>query len=282
MIAGAGTASGVAIYDAQDGARLWSRLDLAGVWWRDGILLSTKDAAALVELDPATGDVVRELVAAEEGMTIMNGSSAEVILCSKASRGGTDYSDQQSRTYRCVKAEKGEVLWERDVAADVWRVSEGRSPQPIMYLIPGSLGESWIGRWHDDTFACSRTDGRVLWWAPYRCGSVASVHDGRVFGMDEGGVFHVLDERTGKLLARHDGTGLEGAMFPGPAAMLGPYAVYGMESGHVAVFDPRDGRLVWSKRHKSGTPNVGVVEGRVYVTTEKGELLVYEPTGPIE
>lgn len=281
LLAGAGTSGGVAVFDAGAGTLVWSRLDLAGLFTRAGKLVS-RAGARLVDLDPATGTELRELPIGEK-MRIMNLADSEVVL-------GPDHplldernsSYELSRPYCCVSLETGGVLWVRNLAAEAWRGSVGRAPKPVRNVVPGSTGESWIGRWHDDTFACSRKDGSLLWWAPYSCGLRADVQGGRVFGMDEGGVFHVLDEHTGKLLARHDGAGLDGAMFPRPGVMLGPYAVYGMESGHVAVFDPRDGRLVWSKRHKAGTPNVGVVDGRVYVTTEKGDLLVYEPTRPIE
>jgi outer membrane protein assembly factor BamB len=280
LVAGMGTTSGVAVFDGETGALIWSRRDLAGLFTHGDQLLS-EAGAKLVELDPETGAEIREFFIGER-MWMMDVAGSEVVL-------GPDhglFDDQNrsyelSRPYRCLSLETGEVLWERNIASEAWQASVGQTPHFVTNLVPGSMGVSWIGCWRDNTFACSRKDGSLLWFAPYRCG-LARVKDGRVFGMDEGGVFHVLDERTGELLARHDGAGLEGAMFPRPAAMLGPYAVYGMESGHVAVFDPRDGRLVWSKRHKSGTPNVGVVEGRVYVTTEKGELLVYEPSVSID
>lgn len=122
-----------------------------------------------------------------------------------------------------------------------------------------------------------------MWLAKdVECGLRADVKDGRAFGMARGGrCFYVLDERTGALLSKYDGAGLEGAAHPRPAVFLGELAVYGMESGHLAVFDPRSGQLVWATRHKAPVSDVRVIEGLVYVATGKGELLVYEPSAPV-
>ncbi len=269
---------GVAAFDSADGAMAWLRPDRVGIWWRNDKLVSTADyESRLVQLDPSTGADVGDLLRAECDMSIFNGAGQEVVLCSRSQVGDAAGPGATTALYRCIAVDGGTLLWEKSIAAELATTLGERVPKAVAYLIPGSLGTCWIGRYGDRVFACDRKDGSLLWLAKHQCGSVASVRSGRVFGMDEGGRFHVLDERTGELIARHDGTGLEDVMFPRPAAMLDDYAVYGTESGHVIVFDPKDARVVWRKRHKVGTPNVGVVDGQVYVTTVKGELLVYQP-----
>jgi outer membrane protein assembly factor BamB len=278
LVVGMGAAQGIAAFREDTGTLAWKRLDLGGLVPQGGRLLSMMDGVALVEVDPSTGDERRRLPIGDEHMVGV--ADGEMVLMPDHHGAFDEHQDRESaRAYRCLSLETGEILWERNLAKEAWEAA-GQSRHFVTNLMPGSLGESWIGRWRQSTFGSSRKDGSLLWFAKdIECGPRADVKDGRVFGMPPGGGrFYVLDERTGAMLAQHDGSGLEGVAYPRPAVFLGEYAIYGMESGHLAVFDPRDARLVWVKRHNAPLSDVRVIEGLVYVTTGKGELLVYEPT----
>lgn len=274
--------NGVAAFREDTGELVWERLDLRGVTFSEGAPFSTDEGCALVELNAASGSDVRRLPLVNEHPAGFPMGALIVLMPRHPLLDDGNRSHELARQYRCVSLETGKVLWERNLAKLAWEAA-GQAPHFIRNLVPGSLGESWIGRWRESTFACSRGDGRLLWLAKdVECGLRADVKGGRVFGMATGGGwFYVLDERTGALLSKYDGAGLEGAAYPRPAALLGEYAVYGMESGHLAVFDPRNGQLVWATRHKAPVSDVRVIEGLVYVVTGKGELLVYEPTAPV-
>lgn len=238
-----------------------------------------------VVVEPTTGGDIYRIPMHRERM--LGAGSHELVTCPAYDPPLYTLSDEErarelARPCRSVHLATREILWERNLARDVWEAA-GQAPHFVTNVVEGSLGDSWVGRWQESTFACSREDGRLLWLAKdVECGLRADSKGGRVFGMARGGGwFYVLDERTGALLSKYDGAGLEGAAYPRPAALLGEYAVYGMESGHLAVFDPRDGQLVWATRLKAPISDVRVIEGLVYVTTGKGELLVYESTAPV-
>ncbi len=278
LVTGSGMASMVAAFREDTGDLAWKRLELAGLVPHNGRLLSMDQGKALVELNPTTGESLRRVPVANEGFAGLTAGAEVVLKPRHPLLDDGNRASELARPYRCLNLESGAVVWERNLAQQAWEAA-GQPPHYVTNLVEGSLGESWIGRWQESTFACSRKDGSLTWFArDVECGLRADVKDGRVFGMARGGGwFYVLDERTGAMLSRHDGAGLEGAAYPRPAVFLGEYAIYGMESGHLAVFDPRDARLVWVKRHKAPLSDVRVIDGLVYVTTGKGELLVYEP-----
>lgn len=267
-------ARGGGAFRAEDGTLAWSRPDSAGIFIHEGRLFSQESNMSLALVDPATGVGVSSVPLGHEYCAGMP-AWGEVVL--RPHDDGTGGSRELSRPYRSMRLETGQTLWKVDLAQQISEVAkQGR--QFVTNLIPGSLGVSWIGRWRESTFACSRQDGSLLWLArDVECGLRADSRGGRVMGMARGGGwFYLLDEKTGEILARHDGSGLEGAAYPLPGVFLGDYVIYGMESGHLAVFDSRDGHLVWAKRHPAPLSDVRVIGASVYVVTGKGELLVYE------
>ena len=125
-------------------------------------------------------------------------------------------------------------------------------------------------------FGLSVEDGSIRWGFPVAVTYHApNVHGGRIYVllMDH---FVCLDEATGEIVYDVQHLQLAEAFLPKTGTIYGGKIAFAMESGHLAVFDLVDGRLVWLYKHKLKLGRTAEADGRLLVTSDDGHLLVFE------
>jgi hypothetical protein len=132
------------------------------------------------------------------------------------------------------------------------------------------------------TFGGSVEDGAIRWHAAaYTADSRPTVADGRVY-FTRGDRTVCLDEETGAIVWDAQppelcGSPARGAAYREKAGTLYRNRIaFVYESGHLAVFSLEDGSLVSFYMARSPLWCSGEADGRLLVTTDEAELLVFD------
>jgi outer membrane protein assembly factor BamB len=142
-------------------------------------------------------------------------------------------------------------------------------------FVEGSLPNHLVLTRTGSVFGCSLSDGELLWHAPVDVPYFwPNVHDGRIYVFCPPR-FIAIDEASGVVLYDVTHPELERALFPKTGTVYEDKITFATESGHLPVFDLRDGRLVWSHVRKASLGRTAEADGRLLVTTDRGELLVF-------
>lgn len=254
------------VVDLRKGDLVWSKhaYGLPPIW--RGIVVSQmgKD---LELLDVRSGNSCArvELPAGDGGP---DGVCGDITLVSRADGGaiGVDLSS-------------GQVLWQRNLIKDIRAKYGFDYERPVISYRVGTLGDRFIVRRDTVTCACSAATGELLWFSPLCPGDVGpDVRNGRIYGMMPDR-FIALDEATGEVVYDVHHPELQGALFPKRGAFFGDFVAYSMESGHLAVFDIRDGRLAAHYKYKEPLTDVVEADGRLLVGAGDGNLLVFDVSG---
>ncbi len=255
---------GGGVRSTRDGKLLWSapsRFFGAGVW-RNYVDI---DGGAGLELrDPRTGDLARTI-------TVAGGSDHPGTTCGDLwiLPTGTPY-------VKGISLVSGELVWQRELVSEMApHVSEAER-QNAVTITPGSLEGVFVVRHGDATFGCSLKDGSIVWHAPvavpYYWPNVAA---GRVYVLlfDR---FIAVDEATGRILYDVTHSELDSAYRAKAGTIYRDRLAIPNESGHLAVFNLADGALVSLHEDKLPLWRTAEADGRLFVTTGDGKLLVFD------
>ena len=258
--------------DAETGKRVWARQSRWGpLDWRGRLVLQTTDALEVV--DPKAGEV-QERIEVPGGMAW--GMLVGDLLLQKKDFGGV---------VRLFDLTERRLLWERDLYAES-EVPEDprpiglRDPKPgcALHFVAGGPGR-FVMVAGAETFGCSLEDGRVLWRASVPVHyNWPNVHEGRVYVLDIGR-FVALDEATGEVVYDVRPPELYGAIRGRPGTIYGDQIAFANESGHLFVFNLRNGKLVWWYKHGAPLWATAEADGRLLVSTGDGRLLVFTESG---
>jgi outer membrane protein assembly factor BamB len=249
------------------GKVIWTRDPFNSVaLWKDQLLFSS--GSALEVLDPSSGENIRSIpapsVVAAGGRRCGN-----VLICGHPALTGFDLDQER-------------VLWTHDIMAEMRALHAADEPGEMMGLACGSILGSIIATRGGMTFGCSLENGRIRWCAkiavPHR---IPNVHEGRVY-VAWSERFIAIDEATGEVVYDVKHSDLEGNPKRSFAYHAKTGTVYGHtlavphESGHLAVFNLKDGSLPWLHIAKVPLWSSAEVDGRLLVGTGDGKLLVFE------
>ena len=253
------------VVDATDGRVLWTRSCRFGaVAWCGEIVLQQPEGIEIVEA--ATGEV-RESIPVPGGLSTSARLCGDVLIVKTAFR--------PDLPVRAFHLRERRVVWERMLVAEAVARSGVEDPDPLLSFAE-SVNERLVMTCGRLTLACSLVDGRMLWHAPVPVTyHWPNVHAGRVYVLflDR---FIAIDELTGEIVYDVLHPELRGAYRARPGTVYGETIAFANESGHLAVFDLRDGSLVWLHKYKAPLWGTAEADGRLLVSTGDGKLLVFE------
>lgn len=167
------------------------------------------------------------------------------------------------------------VVWRRNLFAEMKERYGVAEERPILGMHAAGPG-LFVATHGGSTFGCSLTDGRILWHNAAIPRGQPTVHEGMVVFWEFGRMLG-LDERTGRVRydVSHTGDFKLDAPY-GSGAISGDHIVYGTNAGLLAVCNWRNGRLVSFYRHKEGLSRAVIADGRIFVTSYDGNMLIFE------
>ncbi len=255
----------VAMLDLKSGTRLWTRPTLSGGAkpWRGRLLIARLQGYEIVE--PHTGSVEREV-------DVPGGLTDATVLCGDVTVGATYPGGDPARAFSLVEER---VLWERQMLVDMEARFGVVHSDRGMSFVPGSVPSSVVLTRTGSVFGCSLHDGSLLWHArvsvPYYW---PNVHEGRIYVLCVPR-FIAIDEASGEIVYDVKHRELEEVLFAKTGTIHGGKVAFATESGHLPVFDLTNGRLVWLYKYKGSLGRTAEADGRLLVTTGRGELLVF-------
>lgn len=261
-----GGGNDVAMWDARQKRVLWrakTRL-IGGKPWNG--LISTWPTLNDIELREATtGRVQRGFKVVGPG-TICG----ELLICRSIEKGDP---------VQALRPD-GRVAWQRDLVAEVRSQSVGAESEAYLVALAGSTPGRFVATFGHSCFGCSSSDGKIIWKVDVPVPYYSPFEGGRILIL-EGERFVVIDEAAGGLLCDRRYPELRPMYHVKRGSILGDLVVFVSESGHVAVFDLKDGSLISLEHHKRlvfwGT---AVADGRLLVSGADGKLWVYESAAP--
>jgi outer membrane protein assembly factor BamB len=254
---------GGGVRSTADGRLLWSaptRFFGVGVWQRC-VLLHGSD----LELrDPAMGDLIRG-IKVTGGYDDPGTTSNDLWILSTG-----------SSHVKAINLVSGELVWERALLSEMAPYVSEAERHNAVTITHGSLAGMFIVRYGDATFGCSLTDGSVVWHAPVAVPYYwPNVEAGCVYVLlfDR---FIAIDEATGRILYDVKHPELGGAYRAKAGTLYKGRIAIPNESGHVAVFNVADGALVSLREDTLPLWRTAEADGRLFVTTGDGKLLVFD------
>lgn len=253
-----------------DGRVLWSA-PAGGAPWRDVLL--RQDKAAYEHRDLRTGEILKVI---EFKPRIRWGLG----IC-----GSTWVLLTEDGRFCGIELDSGVVLWERDLWREVGAFAERTGP-----LVPESLGGSaqdlkLVAASRPDTFLVvsgvhtfggSVEDGSIRWHVPFATAqSRPTVGDGRVHFVARDR-FVSIDEETGRVLWVTQPPELNNVFREKQGTIYRNRIAFAYEPGCLAVFSLEDGSLVSFYTAKSALWCTGEADGRLLVTTDEADLLVFD------
>jgi len=263
---------GLSMLDGGTGRFLWGPegpLTSSAVW--RGCLLDRYEGGINL-IDPVSG-VVKEAIPVPRGSAYMTLQRGSRLIC----------HIQETTTYFGFDLASGEVLWERDLVADIAKhvklnerflvLEHATSPDLFLVTPRGPT-----------TLALSVVDGSIVWQAPVMLNDYRpAAHEGRLYGAgsshgsDGWEHFIALDEKDGRII--YDipyEEQLRPCYYAKNTTIEQGKLALGFESGHLVVFDLATGLLVWSQDLKKSIWGTAEADGRLLATAADGNLLVFE------
>lgn len=253
-----------------DGRVVWSAPP-GGVLWRAVFL--TYDKKAYEHRDLRTGEVLK---VTEFKPRIRWG----LDIC-----GSTWILLTEDGRFCGLEPDSGAVLWERDLWAETGAFAERTGPlvpeslaksAQDLKVVAGSRPDTFLVVSGAHTFGGSVEDGSIRWHVPFATGqSRPTVADGCVHFVARDR-FVSIDEETGRVLWATQPPELHNALLEKQGTIYRNRIAFVYESGHVAVFSRTDGTLVSFCMAKPLPCSSGEADGRLLVTTDEAELLVFD------
>lgn len=267
----------VAVRACEDGRVLWSVPPAGAARWRD--LLLTYDETTYEHRDLRTGEVLKVTEFKPRIRWSLGMCGPTWILLTEDGR------------FCGIEPDSGAVLWERDLWTETGAFAEctgslvpkslGGSAEDLK-VVAGSHAGLFLVISGAHTFGGSVEDGSIRWHVAASTGdSRPTVADGRVY-FTGGDRTVCLDEVTGAIVWVSEPPELCGSPAHGAAyrekngTLYRDRIAFAYESGHLAVFNLEDGSLVSFYMAKSPLWCTGEADGRLLVTTDEAELLVFD------
>lgn len=258
-----GFVGGAGVRALRDGRLLWTTEDAfsgADVWRK---LVVTFNDGRIACRDSRTSTVVKEI---EVSRTL----TSLIRIC-----GDLYVLRGEGPSFLAVDIEKRKVAWERDLLTEMRQRLPVETTLEGVRLTCGTHEGTYVAFYSGATFGGSVADGSIAWMAPIAAPDAwPTVHQGRVYFMYSDR-FIAIDEDTGAIvwdIAHPEVRAFrekEGTVYKDRIAITN-------ESGHLAVFDLADGRLVTVHDAKVSLWRSAEADGRLFVATSIGDLLVYD------
>lgn len=246
-----------------DGRLLWDRRGPSAGASTYGPHVAILTATAIELRHPATGELVRVV-------EVPGGVDEPGRLC-----GALWVLPSSTSIVRAVNVVTGRLEWERPLLDEMAPFLRAPRLPRAVGIVPGSE-DLFVATHGGSTFGCSMKDGSIMWHAPvavpYYWPTVDADHV-YVLLFDH---FIAIDGASGKILydVRHPELGSAyrakaGTIYKGRIAVPN-------ESGHLAAFNLADGALVSLHEDKLPLWQTAEADGRLFVTTGDGKLLVFD------
>jgi outer membrane protein assembly factor BamB len=259
-----GAQSRIGMMEVESGRLRWivSRASAPKIW--NGHVVARTDGAILL-IDGLTGEIASRV-------RVPWPTDSVFVLCD----GRVIPSPTSGGSMGCLDLGRGEVEWQRDVLMEMCEFARVRFESSAVGLAAGSRPNSFVATRGSAIFGLSVEDGSIRWVAPVTVTyHWPNIHEGRIYVllMDH---FICLDEATGEIVydVRHPQLGE--AFLPKTGTIYAGKIAFAMETGHLAVFDLADGRLVWLYKHKVKLGRTAAADGRLLATSDDGHLLVFD------
>jgi len=255
----------IGMMEADSGRLRWAVSEASGplVWNRRVVV---KSKAAVLLIDGLTGATTDRYPLAAKGASTLCGDRLVVL-------------PEDDDWISSLELGTGKVMWRRELLREMGDFARFDFKTNAIGLVAGSRPTSVVATRGPVVFGLSVEDGSIRWGAPVAVTYYwPNVHDGRIYVllMDH---FVCLDEATGEIVYDVQHPQLAEAFLPQTGTIYGAKIAFAMETGHLAVFDLTNGRLVWLYKHKLKLGRTAEVDGRLLATTDDGHLLVFEDRG---
>ena len=260
----AGSVDGrVGMIEADSGRLRWTvSLAYAPRIWNGRVVAKNKVAVLLI--DGLTGETTAQLGVSWPGDNAFKLCEDRIL------------SYPSEDVIGCLDLSTGQVVWQRGLLREMGEFARFDFKTNAIGLEAGSLPGSFVVTRGPVVFGLSLEDGSIRWGAPVAVAYYwPNVHGGRIYVllMDH---FVCLDEATGEIVYDVQHPQLAEAFLPKTGTIHAGKIAFAMESGHLAVFDLADGRLVWLYKHKVKLGRTGEADGRLLATSDDGHLLVFD------
>jgi outer membrane protein assembly factor BamB len=269
------TVDSIAMRACEDGRLLWSGPPLGPRRWRDDMLL-TYNTLRYEHRNVWTGEIVKTT------------EFRPAIQCGEAICGTKWIVLSEDGLFRGVAVDSGTVLWQRDLWTEMRTFARhvgppagetdsfGRSVEDVR-VVAGSRPERFLAVSGAHTLGGSVEDGSIRWHVPASTGqSLPTAADGCVHFTGGGGHTVSVNEETGAVLWETRPSELRDAFREKVGTVYRDRIAFAYESGHLAVFNLEDGSLVSFYMAKSPLWCTGEADGRLLVTTDEADLLVFD------
>jgi outer membrane protein assembly factor BamB len=253
------------VRSTMDGQLLWTaptRFMGVGLW-RDRAIIDSQEGLELRE--PETGAVLQVYVVPggyTDGRHLICGDLA-ILQCNRV-------------VIKAFDLASGQVEWERPLVEELQRRLSARSEFADLRMAIGSQLDDLVVYHGGATFGIASGDGSVVWhadvWSPY---AWPTVHEGRIYGQCVER-FWALAEDTGATVydvthseLRRAGREKTGTVYKGRMAVAS-------ELGCLAIFNLADGSLASVYESKVPLWRTAEADGRLFVATGDGGLLVFD------
>jgi outer membrane protein assembly factor BamB len=263
LVAISNNAGSVGVVDGETGEEIWRRAcDFGLREWRGAMV--AQQVSAFEVLAPDTGRV-EDVINVSSTLSRPAPIWRDIALLSDAAQ--TDRVCGFSLHDR-------RIMWERTWLSEMGRF--GLSEAPTLVLSGGSVANRFVATGRGSLFGCSLDDGALLWHqrfsVPYYW---PNVHAGRIYVLCPPH-FIAVDEATGELIYDVVHRELEPVRLARMGTIYGDRIAFPAETGHVTVFDLRDGSLLWLHQYRASVEGIAEADGRLLASMGDGRLVVFE------